>query len=794
MARPDGEQAPNAEDLIVLKVQKKGLHSLALEDVVVAHKSKSFPETWRRITGQAMSESLRAQMADRLNRANRLKEEQQPIADVDRTDPRQSFLQAVDAGDAEAVRKLLESRDRKRLTVALDEQQRTCAHIAAKKGHVEVLRLLHDHMAELESKDKFGRTPLHLACEYGKPTSELLLFYRCQTSAEDKRGRTALHLAACCEDPSICQLLVRRAPQLVHRLDSHRRTPLFYSVLNQHAQAQAEVTRLLLQHHADANAPDAYGMAPLHYAAEEGRKPAVTVLIEHRANPSLEDAVNGRTPLQLASTEGTRRELKRSEGGKAAALAEQTGRNAAHASSGNGAMDEDVPVGPSGGRSRGKVRERPPASPRPPSARPRSVERPPVAPEALGVHFHALRERFIQIMERVQEGGVQQLEHVKRPRIFTGCWMIDVSTHQQLLGQVLKNVPGPEVCMRIFNLLRPPSSLPASKGDEKDIISYYADGPDDGRQGWGGSDPYTSALAEGPEEDGLSQARRVELLRTIQELKHELEAKDAVVTELRRKTERLQADLAARGDQEEAAVINAEVERCRRQVASQADELGAAKLELRQYDGQIKTLRKEIELEKSRSADLLSEQVGVRRQLEQEWTRRGEEQQWELMLELERSKSEQVQSRLAQKADEAQAKGLSSEVAAAQLRAKVQALHSELSQNASEAVSATELERLRRDNIERSLAVERLRSDLEEAQRRLCDEEESSMRRIANEMRRTELEELTAQEFRGRAAEVPELESEVVKLKEDMRSQDECWQKMFSQYHLIGQALFGAEG
>jgi hypothetical protein len=77
----------------------------------------------------------------------------------------------------------------------------------------------------------------------------------------------------------------------------------------------------------------------------------------------------------------------------------------------------------------------------------------------------AFRETFVEIMERVQQGGIEQMEHVKRPYLFTGSWMEGVATHQHLLGRVLRTVPGPEVCLRVFNLLRPPAVLPPLLGD-----------------------------------------------------------------------------------------------------------------------------------------------------------------------------------------------------------------------------------------------------------------------------------------------------------------------------------------
>jgi len=91
-----------------------------------------------------------------------------------------------------------------------------------------------------------------------------------------------------------------------------------------------------------------------------------------------------------------------------------------------------------------------------------------MAPESL-----AFRQTFIEIMERVQQAGVAHLEHVKRPHLFSGSWMAGITTHQQLFGQVLRFLSGPEVCLRVYNLLRPAIGLPALLGDEKLVSSFY---------------------------------------------------------------------------------------------------------------------------------------------------------------------------------------------------------------------------------------------------------------------------------------------------------------------------------
>ncbi|CAJ1371311.1 unnamed protein product [Effrenium voratum] len=180
---------------------------------------------------------------------------------------------------------------------------RSAAHLAARSGHAEALRLLHNHGCEMEAMDRFGRTALHLACEHGKAdVVKVLLDCGARPGLEDKTGRNALHLAACCEDPSLCETLASQFPQLVFCADSNGRTPLFYAALNAHPQAQAEVTKMLLQNSANINHRDCHGKVALHHAAEEGQLTAVRLLLKNKIDANAQDKEK-QTALQMASSE-----------------------------------------------------------------------------------------------------------------------------------------------------------------------------------------------------------------------------------------------------------------------------------------------------------------------------------------------------------------------------------------------------------------------------------------------------------------------------------------------------------
>jgi len=120
--------------------------------------------------------------------------------------------------------------------------------------------------AAIETRERIGRTPLHLACEYGHEKAvECLLHAVANLEARDGLGRTPFHLGCCSENRKVVSILLHSKPSLIHATDKHERTGLNYAVLSRHWSGQ-DITKLLLAKGADVNARDLYGHTPLHYA------------------------------------------------------------------------------------------------------------------------------------------------------------------------------------------------------------------------------------------------------------------------------------------------------------------------------------------------------------------------------------------------------------------------------------------------------------------------------------------------------------------------------------------------
>ncbi|CAD7930299.1 unnamed protein product [Amoebophrya sp. A25] len=637
------------ERWLVNRIQKKGVASLSQEEVSVVHAGlAAFEEEWQAATNNKLPDALRTQIIDRVQK----KDASSKFSEVEQVP---LFQKAVVSGDVARVRGLLGKSGTpgvQTLLAATDSGKKTVAHMAAKEGYADILQVLADHSAEMGSKDRTGRNPLHIACEYGQPKAvQLLLKLDVPAEAADGLGRNAFHLACCGDSLQSLEYLLARKPKLLNSPDRHQRTGLFYAILNTHQSGAGELlAQRLLEMHAEVNFRDAYRKTALHYACEENRRKCAILLLKHRADPAVQDGINRMTPLQVCQSESLKREIKKFLGipqdADAAAImgagggggdSSNTGAALAKAKTGKSVEFEPAANTHQQGYGDGVKVEA-------------AVAR---APVALGLSFAQLRDRFIRLMTRVQEGGLQQYEHIKQPHLFTASWMQDVSSHQQLLGLTLSRISGPETAIRVFNLLRPPSHFPAARGDERDILAYYAtNGANEDQnksQVWDGADdPFNllNATATEQKEHEFSQARKQELIREIFELRQQMESRDCANEELKKRNSELSLKCETYLSPEDVKGYRNELARLR----AENTELDLGKQDvghkLQKVESEARILRQEMEQQAAAAGKFKAELAAAKAQLEREMTRQGEELGWkavkdriELQLdELERDK------------------------------------------------------------------------------------------------------------------------------------------------------------
>ncbi|KAK5994160.1 Putative ankyrin repeat protein [Cladobotryum mycophilum] len=163
----------------------------------------------------------------------------------------------------------------------------------------EIVQQLIEAGAEIDSRDHYQRTPLILAVEIG--TTEvvaLLVDAGANVEAKDRFGRTALSCAMEKVEPAYAHLLIDAGADIESK-DNFGRTPLSYAVCSRRQspiQRDSSIAKLLIRAGADVNTEDFTGRTPLHWAVLCQGAGTITWLLESGAKIDAKDH-SGRTAL-----------------------------------------------------------------------------------------------------------------------------------------------------------------------------------------------------------------------------------------------------------------------------------------------------------------------------------------------------------------------------------------------------------------------------------------------------------------------------------------------------------------
>jgi ankyrin repeat protein len=199
--------------------------------------------------------------------------------------------EASSHGHVEIVRPLVEHGAN---VNARDQSQSTPLHLA---WDAEIVQLLVEHGADVNARDQFQLTPLHIASSVGKTrTVQLLIEHGADVNSRDQSQSTPLHLALSGAKAQAVQLLIEHGAD-VNARDQCQSTPLHLAL----SRGYAEVSELLIEHGADVNSRDQSQSTPLHVALSQGGAKTAQLLIKHGADVHARNQDQS-TPLHVVSS------------------------------------------------------------------------------------------------------------------------------------------------------------------------------------------------------------------------------------------------------------------------------------------------------------------------------------------------------------------------------------------------------------------------------------------------------------------------------------------------------------
>lgn len=190
----------------------------------------------------------------------------------------------------------------------------TPLHLACQVGNDEGVKVLLTHeRVNLGAKDGNGDTPLHEACFHGKKVITELLLKKMEESHEldltvrNDLGLTPFHLACREGHRSMVDLLLVYSTdrsKLVMVSDNEGATPLHLACQND----DEKIVKALLKYKADIFARSSHGIISIHVAAQFGSRKVMHELLND-PQVAKKDAVNAKddynqTPLHFAAENG----------------------------------------------------------------------------------------------------------------------------------------------------------------------------------------------------------------------------------------------------------------------------------------------------------------------------------------------------------------------------------------------------------------------------------------------------------------------------------------------------------
>ena len=172
-------------------------------------------------------------------------------------------------------------------------------HWAVYHDHLETAALLVKAGADVKATNRYGVTPLSIACTNGNgPIVTLLLEAGVDPNTTLRGGETALMTAARTGKLEPVQALLARGAE-VNAQEHRGQTAIMWAA----AEGHAEVVQALIDAGADFRTPLDSGFTPLLFAARDGRREVVQVLV--KAGADVSEAMQPKRSFPRVARRGT---------------------------------------------------------------------------------------------------------------------------------------------------------------------------------------------------------------------------------------------------------------------------------------------------------------------------------------------------------------------------------------------------------------------------------------------------------------------------------------------------------